>query len=400
MNNAQPQPVLRDHDAEDDGEGISLIALLIVVAKRKKLVLGVVGAAIVGSVIVSIVLPPVYQASTKLLPPTQAQSASAALLSQLGGVAGALAGSAGMKNPNDTYIGMLKSRTVADTLVKRFDLKRIYDQELDEGARKSLEVNTVVTSGKDGLITIDVEDKDPKRAAELANGYVDELTKLTKVLAVTEASRRRLFFEKQLELAKNNLASAEGTLRKSLNSGGVISVDSDSRAIVETIGRLRAQISAKEIELGSMKAFVTSQNHAYQRVEEELGSLRNELSRLENGTPDNSAAKEDKQGGLDNIKVLRDVKYYQMLYELLAKQYEAARLDEAKDSSIIQVLDPAIEPERRARPKRALIVILSTLFGLMVAVVTAFLLEMRERALLAPDGAAKWLELKGYLRSK
>lgn len=385
---------------EKSEEGISLLALLIVIAKRKKLVLGIVGCAIALSVAISMLLPAVYQASTKLLPPSQAQSASAALLSQLGGMAGAFAGSAGLKNPNDTYIGMLKSRTVADNLVRRFDLKRIYGEETDEAARKALQKNSVIASGKDGLITIDVEDRDGARAALLANAYVDELSNLTRVLAVTEASRRRMFFEKQLEQAKNNLANAELTLRKSMTSGGVISVDSDSRAIVETVGRLRAQVSAKEIELGAMKAFVTSRNPDYQRVEEELSSLRAELSRLENGRPDAARPSEKSQAGLENIKVLRDVKYYQMLYELLAKQYEGARLDEAKDSSIIQVLDPAIKPELRARPKRSLIVIFSTLFGLIVAIVIAFLLETKERSLDKPDAAAKWLELKGHLFSK
>ncbi|MBD8528768.1 lipopolysaccharide biosynthesis protein [Massilia sp. CFBP 13647] len=391
---------LPDNSTEQSHDGLSLLSFLIVIAKRKKLVLGIVGAAIALSVVVSMLLPPVYQASTKLLPPSQSQSSSAALLSQLGGMAGAFAGSAGLKSPNDTYVGMLKSRTVADNMVRRFDLKRVYGEETGEAARRRLETNTIVTSGKDGLITIDVKDRDAERAALLANSYVDELSTLTKVLAVTEASRRRMFFEKQLELAKNNLATAETTLRRSLSNGGVISVDSESRAIVETVGRVRAQVSAKEIELGSMKAFVTSHNPDYQRVQEELSSLRAELSRLENGNPNNAGAAEGKQGGLENIKVLRDVKYYQMLYELLAKQYEGARLDEAKDSTIIQVLDPAIKPERRTTPKRALIVIFSTLFGLLIATIIAFLLETRERALRKPGGSEKWRELKNHLLSR
>ncbi|WP_229510751.1 MULTISPECIES: Wzz/FepE/Etk N-terminal domain-containing protein [unclassified Massilia] len=400
MNNVQSSMNLPDNSTEQSHDGLSLLSFLIVIAKRKKLVLGIVGAAIALSVVVSMLLPPVYQASTKLLPPSQSQSSSAALLSQLGGMAGAFAGSAGLKSPNDTYVGMLKSRTVADNMVRRFDLKRVYGEETGEAARRRLETNTIVTSGKDGLITIDVKDRDAERAALLANSYVDELSTLTKVLAVTEASRRRMFFEKQLELAKNNLATAETTLRRSLSNGGVISVDSESRAIVETVGRVRAQVSAKEIELGSMKAFVTSHNPDYQRVQEELSSLRAELSRLENGNPNNAGAAEGKQGGLENIKVLRDVKYYQMLYELLAKQYEGARLDEAKDSTIIQVLDPAIKPERRTTPKRALIVIFSTLFGLLIATIIAFLLETRERALRKPGGSEKWRELKNHLLSR
>jgi uncharacterized protein involved in exopolysaccharide biosynthesis len=193
----------------------------------------------------------------------------------------------------------------------------------------------------------------------MANAYVDELVRLTKILAVTEAGQRRMFYEQQLKTAKDNLAAAEMELKKSLNTRGVVSVDSESQAMLATMARLKAQISAKEIELNSLRSFITESNPQFRKTQEELVSLRAELSRLENG----SAEESDNRGsssGLENIKILRNVKYNQMLYELLAKQYEVARLDEARDVSTIQILDPAIEPEKRAKPQRALIV-LSTL---------------------------------------
>ncbi|WP_296949148.1 Wzz/FepE/Etk N-terminal domain-containing protein [uncultured Massilia sp.] len=376
---------------------IGVVDILIVLAKHKKRILGVTVAAAVLSAGVAMVLPSVYQATAKLLPPQQSQSSAAAMLSQLGSLAGAAAGAAGLKNPNDLYVGMLKSRTVADRLVTQFDLKKAYDTDSLEIARQRLESSTNITSGKDNLITIEVEDKDRKRVAPLANAYVNELLRLTKVLAVTEASQRRMFYERQLGSAKDNLAKAEMELKSTLDTRGVISVDAESRAIVETVGRLKAQVSAKEIQLSSMRAFVTDANPDYRRVQEELNGLRTELSRLENGRG-GAVSGADKTGGLENVKVLREVKYQQMLYELLAKQYEVARIDEAKDPSVIQVLDPAVEPERKSKPKRALIVLLATAIAALGAIIWAFLAEAKEKAMASSQGAAQWAELKRYLR--
>lgn len=386
--------------AQPGRDETSVIGLLIVLAKRKKFIAGVTLGAAAISLAVSLALPDVYRATAKMLPPQQAQSGAAAILSQLGGAAGLAAGVAGIKNPGDLYVGMLKSRTIADRLIAQYDLKKVYDTELSERARQRLEDNTSVTAGKDGIITIDVEDRDRKRVAALANSYVSELERLNSTLAIGQAAQQRLFYQKELETAKNNLATAETSLKKGLDANGVISVDVESRAIVETVGRLRAQISAKEIELNSLRPFLTNDNPTLRQVQEQLSSLRGELSKLENGRNDAGAADGKapiSQAGLKNISLLRDVKYYQMLYELLAKQYELARLDEAKDPSLIQVLDRAAEPERKFKPKRALIVLLSTLFALFFSLVWAFGQEVKRRALESPETASQWAALKSHL---
>lgn len=383
--------------------GFVLLDMLIVLARHKKLIISLPIIAACCGAAVSFALPNVYRSSAKLLPPQQAQSSASMLLSQLGGAAGVMAGAAGLKNPSDLYIAMLKSRTVADKVITKFNLQKAYDVTSMEKARAVLEENTAIAAGKDGLINIDVEDEDKKLVPQLANAYVSELITLTKVLAVTEASQRRVFFERQLEQAKDNLAKAEMALKGALDTRGVISVDADSRAIVETVGRLRAQISAKQIQLSAMDAFVTTSNPEYRRAQEELISLRAELSKLENGRPalaGVTAAGPDKQVGLENIKILRDVKYYQMLYELLAKQYEGARLDEAKDTALIQVLDPAIEPERKFKPKRAILVLLSAFFAAFVAVAWAFMAEARQKVLRDTQGRAQWMQLKALVRGK
>jgi tyrosine-protein kinase Etk/Wzc len=394
---AAPAPIVSPANSSGD---TTLVDLMIIVVKRKKLIFALPLAVAVVASALSLALPNVYTATTKLLPPQQAQSGAGALLAQLGGAGGLAAGMAGITAPGDMYLGMLKSRTVADKLISRFDLKRKYETDSQEKARLRLGGNTVLTSGKDGMISIDVDDKDPKFAAQLANGYVDELQRLTSTLAITEASQRRMFFERQLETAKDNLAKVEMSLKGAMDTRGVISVDSESRAILETAARLKAQVSAKEIQLDSMRAFVTSENQEFRRAAEELSSLRSELAKLQGGRAGPGASAPTSKAGLQNIQLMRDLKYYQMLYELLAKQYEVARLDEAKEPALIQVLDPAVVPEFKSKPKRALIVLGAALMAGFAALAWAFFSEAKRRAMAVPREAARWDELKSHLRFK
>ena len=177
---------------------ISLLDIAIVLAKHKKLIFGLPFLAAVITAGITLLMPNWYTATTKILPPQQSQSSAAAMLGQLGALAGGAGQALGIKNPNDTFVAMLKSRTAADNLIQRFDLKKVYDEEFMMYARKELASNTNIASGKDGVITIEVDDKDPKRAAEIANAYLDQLRDLTLHLAVGEAGQRRLFFETQL----------------------------------------------------------------------------------------------------------------------------------------------------------------------------------------------------------
>ena len=399
MNELQEQDVFSKEEAEK--LEIGLLDCLVILAKRKRLLIGVPFASAVLAAMLSFAIPNVYMASTKIFPPQQSQSSAAALLSQLGGMAGALAGSGGLKNSNDLYVAMLKSQTVADHLIEKFNLKRVFDLDSQEETRKLLEAKTVIALGKDGLITISVEDRDKKLVANLANAYVSELFDLTKNLAVTDAAKRRIFYERQFVQEKDNLAAAEVALKRGLSSQGMLNVDSESRVIVETVGRLRAEVSAKEIKLNSMSAFVTASNPEYRKVQEELISLKAELSKLENGRAEQSGEKQkanDTPAGLENIKLLRDVKYHQMLYELLAKQFEIARMDEAKDPSIVQVLDPAVEPERKSKPHRAFIVITVLISSFLLVVGWIFAQECISGGWSSEKNSEKWMRLKRTLR--
>jgi tyrosine-protein kinase Etk/Wzc len=395
----EPQPTKNEQRAtnnESDDE-ISLLDLLIVLAKHKKLVLGLPFVTAVLAAGISLSMPNIFTASTKILPP-QGQSGTSAMLAQLGGLAGLAGGIAGIKNTNDLYVGMLKSRTVADNIIQRFDLNVVYDERIQSNTRNRLEKETSIAAGKDGIITIEADDKDPKRAAELANAYVDELFKLTQVLAVTEASQRRLFFERQFEQARNNLAKAETAARQALEKGGLVQVEGQGRAIVETTARLRGQITVKEVQIGAMRTFATDRNPDLQLAQKELEALKHELARIEGASGSKvEHVRENNGRGIDSLGMLRNVKYYETIYELLAKQFELAKIDEARDSAVVQVMDKAIEPDRKSKPKRSLIVLLSGLVAGVIAILLAFVGEAMAKTASDPQQAARLEAFKRYL---
>ena len=401
-NPANPESRSGSHEASD-GDEINVLDLAIVIAKHKKLVIGVPLIAAVVAAGISLLLPNIYTGVSRILPPQQNQSTAAAMLNQFGTLAGIAGQSLGVvRNPSDLYVGMLKSRTIADNLIARFDLKTIFDSKYESESRKTLESMTRVAAGRDSIIVIEVEDKDPGRAADLANGYVEELTKLTGVLAVTEASQRRLFFERQLALARQNLSAAEIATRQGLEKGGLAKVDEQGRAMIEVTARLRGQISVKEVQINSMRAFATDRNPELRMAQQELDALKRELARIEGESPQAGPGKTDAitNTGLDNLRRLRDMKYYETVYELLAKQYEIAKIDEARDAGLIQVLDKAVPADRKSRPKRAVIVIVTALVAGFLAVLWAFFREAEQRVRQNPQQAERLNTLRRYLLGK
>jgi uncharacterized protein involved in exopolysaccharide biosynthesis len=269
---------------------------------------------------------------------------------------------------------MLKSRTVEDAMVQRFGLMREYHKRYLSDAQKSFEDHaTVDDSTKDGLIHISVEDHDANRASELANGYVDQFRDLSQHLAITEASQRRLFFQQELEQAKNNLANAEEALEQTELKTGVIQPDSQERALIESAATLRAQITAREVQIQGMQTYATGENSELIQAQQELAGLRAQLAKL--GGSEDTAGNEFMipkglvpKAGMEYVRRLRDVKYYETIFDILARQFEVAKLDEAKEGALIQVMDPAIPPDRRAFPKRGLIVMGATFAGFVLGV--------------------------------
>lgn len=390
-------------------EGINVLDLLIVLAGRKKWIASVTAIATALVVAIVLVLPNRYTATAKILPPQQSQSVSSALAGQLAGLGavGAIAGgNLGLKNPSDIYVGMLKSRTVEDALIRRFGLVKVYRDRRVSDAEKDLEKASAISSSKEGFISISVEDKDGRRAAAVANAYVEELRSLMQRVAVTEAGQRRLFFEQQVNQARNSLASAEDALKEVQQKTGMIQLDGQAKAIIESVVELRAKIAAKEVQVQAMRSFATSQNPDYAIANQELSGLRAQLARMESqqsggvgdvAIPTGSMP----QAGLEYLRRVRDVKYYESIYEMLAKQHEAAKLDEARQGAVVQVVDPAVEPDAKSSPRRGLLIGIAGIVALLGSCLWVVLAESLKRLReVEPEQARRLTLLKHVFLSR
>jgi len=362
-------------DANTDVDEVSLLDLVQSIAENiRLLVVGSLGAGLL-ALGISFMVTPTFTASTKFLPPQQQQSAAASMLQSLGGL-GALAGAAtGLKNPNDQYVAFLTSRSVEDALIERFKLIERYEAKTKGDARRALEGATRVNLGKDGLVTVEVDDADPAFAAELANAYVDELGNLMKRLAVTEAQQRRAFFENQLAQTKKQLTQAEQALKTSGMNPSVLK--SNPEAAVTAVAQLQAQIAAQEVKIASMRGYLTESSPDFKQAQTELAALRSQMARAEK--PDN---RQDANSA-DYVARFRDFKYYETLFELFAKQFELAKVDESREGALIQVLDVAEPPERKSKPKKAIIAIMTTLgvgFVLLLFVLVRRVIQTLEQS--------------------
>jgi len=304
------------------------------------------------------------------------------------GLIGLASGVAGVKSQGELFVEIMKSRTVLDRIVDRFDLLSLYRSDLfnlgkkryrQDARKRLLELLAVREDRKSGIIILTVEDKDPKRAAEMANAFVEELKSLKGGLAISEAGQRRMFFEEQIQHTKVSLARAEEEIKGFQQRTGMFQVDAQARAIIEGIARLRAALAVKEVEAKVLRSFATAQNPDMQRIEEEIRALRAELEKVEtlkgHGFDPLMPSARVPEMATEYLRKLRQLKYNETLYELLSKQYELAKLEEARDAVVIQVIDRAVPPERKSRPLRALIVLLATVTMLFLSVFIVLLLE-------------------------
>jgi len=395
-------------ELDSSAQDVHLLDILIILSKRRKFIfLFTLGVAIAAAIIVLLV-PSRYTAETVVLPPGQNSSTSSALLSQIGG--GALAsmagGSLGIKNPGDMYVSLFRGRTIEDSLIQRFGLMQRYHEKRLSDARRVFESrSTVVLGVKDGLIRISVTDRDPKLAADIANGYVDEFRKLSASLAISEASQRRAFFQQQLLEANGNLAAAEEAMKHTEQSTGILQIDSQAKSLIESAAILRGQIAAQEVELQGMTSYATEKNPQVVTAEQRLLALKAQLAKL-SGTDSNPGSDimvpkgNIPEAGIEYIRKLRDVKYYETIAELIAKQFEMAKLDEAREGAIIQVSDVAVPPDKKSSPHRSLLVVLMTLIAFVIAVLWALAAARWRETLTDPVKRRKFQTLRDLYFSK
>jgi uncharacterized protein involved in exopolysaccharide biosynthesis len=376
------------------------IDLLLVLARGKRTIITCTVVVAVAAVVVALLLPKMYTATTSLLPPQQNPSAANVMVGQLSMLSGLSNADLGLKNPSDLFVTMLKSRTVQEGIVKQFDLRRVYWTKRLEDARKKLDSRSTIEDGEEGLISIRVTDSDPGRAADLANAYVEQLRALNQNLAVSEAGQRRLFYQQKIDEEREGLAQAELALKQAQEKSGLVQPDAQARAIIDAVAKTRAEVGIKEVQLQGMRTYATANNPDLKRAEQELAGLRAQLARLErsSGTLGNGnleiPTRRLPEVELDYIRRARDLKYHEALYEFLSKQLEAARIDEAREAVVIQVVDRAVAPEIKSAPRRTVMVLVAAVVAFILACVWVVGAEVIRRRRLDPGERARFAQLR------
>jgi uncharacterized protein involved in exopolysaccharide biosynthesis len=354
------------------------------VTKRWKLIARFATSIVVLALATIFVLPARYTAMVVILPPQQGTPAGAAMMAQLGSMGGVMASAAGglsIKNPNDQQISLLKSRVVEDAMVARFHLQSLYHKRYLSSTRKRWEGATKAENGlKDGLIRLSVTDQDPHRAEEMANGWVEEYRNFTATLAVTEASQRRLFYERQLNSAREDLNQAEEQMKQTEQRTGVIDLEGQDRSMIASAAVLRGQLAAKQIEIKGMHEFAAEGNPDLQRAQQEASGIEAQLAQMDAANDRKSgdlvAPKgEVTQGSLEFIRAMREVKYRETIQDLLTRQYEGACVDEARQGALVQIVDPAVDPDQPDLTYKIWILVAGLFISLPVALVVAILAE-------------------------
>ncbi len=315
-----------------------------------------VGAGALG-LAVSFAIPPTYTARTSFLSPQPQQSSAAAALASLGPLSGLAGAAMGVRSQSDQYVALLQSATVADRIINEFNLLDVYDKDYRSDARKELSEQVRISVGKkDNLLTIEVDDRDPKRASEIANAFVKELKQFADTLALTEAQQRRVFFEAHLRQARDGLAKAQLALQQSGFNAG--SLKSDPKAAAESYAKVKAEVANMEVRIQAMRGAMTEGSPELRQQLAALAGLRAQLAKLEQPL--------DRSISTDYVTAYRELKYQETLFELFARQFELAKLDESRDGNLLQIVDKATPPERKSKPKRTYIALGCAIVGFLL----------------------------------
>ena len=368
---------------------INLLDLWRVIRKRWKLIALIFGASVFTAAVVSLLMTPIYQSRTTVMPVGSSGGDLSSALQNLGSlpfVGGMVPGLGG--TTTDKLIAVLESRTAAEDVIRSLDLINIFfedEQNAEEpptlqDAVQLLTGVTHITDDKKGLISISVEHKAPRLAADIANQYTIVLQKFLNENALSMAKRNRIFIEKQLTKVKEELRQAEEAMKKFQTDKKVISMDAQTEAAINAISNLKAQIMAKEVQLGVIKQFSTPANPDVLHIKDELKELRKQLTMVESKGSNAEAEtlpslSEAPTLGLQYIRLKREAVIQEKVFELLTQQYEIAKINEAKEEVTFQVIDRAIPPEKRIKPKRKLNVMLAGVVSLFVGVFIVFFLE-------------------------
>lgn len=373
------QAVSTNTDISDDE--INLLELLNVMVRRRKTIISLTVSVAIVAIVASLFMANIYTATTKILSPQKESGggAAAALMAQLGGAACGLGSLAGLGGTSDLYIGIIQSRSVTDALIARLNLQKEFEITNPDALRKAVQsMIKVSTNKKDGMIVIAVDHKDPRKAALYANTVVDELQKRTNQLNLTKAGTERQFLEKRLQVVRVDLKKAEEDLRVFQEKNRTLKADDQAKAAIEALAQLKAKIITTEIQLAAARQNLTDEAQEVKILLASLSQMRKQLAVMTGSTGSGGGIPSIGSApsiGIEYLRRLREFKTQEALFEQLTKQYELSKLNEARDISSLQVLDEAVVPTLKSKPKRSQIVLLATITAFFTSIFLVFAQE-------------------------
>ncbi len=372
---------------KDDSSFALLDFVCLLIANWRRLLFFPLGAGLL-ALGITYLIPPTFTSRTVFLPPQQQQSAAASALASLGALSGLAGVAGGIRSPIDQYVALMESALVQDRIIDEFKLMEVYESDYRVDARKELGQNVRISAGRrDGLITVEVDDKDPERAAAMANRYVEQLRRVTSQLALTEAQQRRAFFQEQLSAARENLTKAQLLLQSSGFDPGALKAE--PKAAADRYARLRAEVTAAEVRLHTLRQRLADTTLEVQQQLSLVAALRTELTKLESSV--------DVRDGAGYISKYREFKYQETLYELFAKQFEIARLDESREGALTQVVDVARPAEKKSKPRRAVTAVVTTVIAFLLAIALLVIGELMRRSQTGPGATQRWSRIRRAL---
>lgn len=377
-------------------DSINLLDYLEVIAKNWRMFFKITTIAAVLSVVYSLTLPNIYSATSRILPP---QQDSSGLMGMLMGSAGGMGGMAvdllGKGTPADMYAGILHSEAMSDAIIDRFKLMELLEQKYRVVTYKLLDKKVDITAGKkDGIISISVDDKDPKMAAAIANAYVEELGKLLVKLNITGAGQNRTYLEERLVKAKADLVKAEEGLKQFQLNNKALDITEQFKGTIKGVADLEGILAAEEVKLAGIKRVFTATSQEVKNQQSVITNLKNQIAKFEGSRSSSSipGIGSIPELGQMHVRLLREFKIQETIVEMLTKQYEMAKLSEAKDTTAIQIIQTAREPDKKTKPKRSLIVLAITLAAGFASLIYAFVREAGGR--MAQEDRDRWHRIK------
>jgi uncharacterized protein involved in exopolysaccharide biosynthesis len=382
-----------------DDDEINLMDMMLVIAKYNRFIIAFTAISVVLAFIYALRQPTLYTANALIMPPQAPMSQAGMLMGQLSSLG---LGSGSGSGSGTSLSILIKSQKIAYQVVDKLDLQSLFKAKNIEAARNTLSGSTKITTNKDGTILIEYTDKDPKIAALIVGTYIDELDRFNSKIAITTASRTRLYFEKQLKFANEELAKLELAMKESQKNTDLTPLEVQTGLMTNLIATLRGQITSKELELANLRSFATEENPQYRKTNLSLAILRAQLIKLES---DNEVRDKDEDGIKGSAKTgskffnnMRDLKYQQALVESLKRQYDVARMDEAKDANLIQVINEPLVPENPSKPQRKFIMMIGTFLGLIIGIILAFIMNNLDAAKQNPQSAERLNLLRRYFQ--